>query len=128
MHHGSQGVLLREPRLYILNKNLSLDGMVCTLYNTPYQAGCELSSTHQSGQKCGSGETKIADALGLHDKCDRRNPGMEYCCKLNGLPKPLTNCHWVGQGGCADNTCSDTEVTLETDNVGDNGLTACLCQ
>lgn len=53
---------------------------------------------------------------------------MEYCCKLNGLPTPLRNCHWVGQGGCADNTCSDTEVTLETDNVGDNGLTACWCQ
>lgn len=41
-----------------------------------------------------------------------------YCCKTS--EPPLKNCHWVGQGDCADNTCSAVEVTLRTDQLGDN--------
>lgn len=46
-----------------------------------------------------------------------------YCCKT--AEPPLQNCHWVGQGDCADNTCSAVEVTLRTDQQGDSCL-GCL--
>ncbi|KAI8241268.1 Glucan endo-1,3-alpha-glucosidase agn1 [Colletotrichum sp. SAR 10_96] len=42
-----------------------------------------------------------------------------YCCKND--PPPLSNCHWVGQGDCADNTCNNKEVTLILDQGGGDG-------
>lgn len=49
---------------------------------------------------------------------------MKYCCK--GKKAPLERCHWVGQGDCADNTCSDTETTLLVDHRGDEGGWVCF--
>ncbi|KAM5443139.1 putative chitinase [Microsporum ferrugineum] len=46
------------------------------------------------------------------------NHGNSYCCPAT-RPPPYKDCHWVGQGDCADNTCDKTEVTLETDTRGD---------
>jgi hypothetical protein len=48
--------------------------------------------------------------------CVTWNGPQHYCCKSD--PVPLLNCHWVGKGDCADNTCNDAEVTLATDNQG----------
>lgn len=49
-----------------------------------------------------------------------------YCCKNN--PPPFSNCHWVGQGDCADNTCNNKEVTLILDQGGGDGnLCSCEC-
>ncbi|KAL1614362.1 hypothetical protein SLS54_009789 [Diplodia seriata] len=47
----------------------------------------------------------------------------KYCCPE---PKKFTNCHWVGQGDCADNTCTNSEgeddgsIELMTDSFGDS--------
>ncbi|KAJ6071566.1 hypothetical protein N7499_009580, partial [Penicillium canescens] len=49
--------------------------------------------------------------------------GNHYCCPKSE-PIPLKNCHWVGKGDCADNTCNAEEVTLATDNMGD-AFTGC---
>ncbi|KAK2766602.1 hypothetical protein FQN53_006662 [Emmonsiellopsis sp. PD_33] len=43
--------------------------------------------------------------------------GNHYCCKKSE-PIPYKDCHWVGTGDCADNTCSDSEVTLEVSDRG----------
>ncbi|KAL8305540.1 hypothetical protein RB600_008430 [Gaeumannomyces tritici] len=43
-----------------------------------------------------------------------------FCCSR----KQLSNCHWVGQGDCADNSCNNKEVTLLTSSRGDSG-TSC---
>lgn len=51
--------------------------------------------------------------------------GYHYCCKKN-RPIPLNDCHWVGKGDCADNTCAKSEVVLWTDNFGGtDGSGAC---
>jgi chitinase len=49
--------------------------------------------------------------------------GNHYCCKKD-RPIPFRSCHWVGQGDCADNTCSKSEVTLWT-NDQDDSYSAC---
>ncbi|KAK2803673.1 hypothetical protein FQN50_006889 [Emmonsiellopsis sp. PD_5] len=43
--------------------------------------------------------------------------GNHYCCKKSE-PIPYKDCHWVGSGDCADNTCADHEVTLEVSDRG----------
>ncbi|GKZ39502.1 hypothetical protein AbraIFM66950_000449, partial [Aspergillus brasiliensis] len=68
--------------------------------------------------KCASGETSVATATNLYDKCTVFHHSMHYCCKTK--PAPLTNCHWVGKGDCADNRCSSSEVTLATNGQGDS--------
>ncbi|CAI0644031.1 unnamed protein product [Colletotrichum noveboracense] len=44
--------------------------------------------------------------------------------EMEGDPPPLSNCHWVGQGDCTDNTCNNKEVTLILDR---GGLEGTLC-
>ncbi|EGE82986.2 bacteriodes thetaiotaomicron symbiotic chitinase [Blastomyces dermatitidis ER-3] len=45
--------------------------------------------------------------------------GNHFCCPKS-QPMPYKNCHWVGEGDCADNTCNENEVTLEADSRGDS--------
>lgn len=52
--------------------------------------------------------------------------GSSYCCPATSQ-RPLSNCHWVGKGDCADNTCSASEVTLLVDNRGDS-YSGCNCE
>ncbi|KAH9999574.1 hypothetical protein F4779DRAFT_635983 [Xylariaceae sp. FL0662B] len=74
------------------------------------------------GSSCGSDEQEIAKTWSLNgDWCPLFSSGMRYCCK-GKMRDSLQNCHWVGKGDCADNTCSDTEVTLETDPAGDGSF------
>ncbi|KAK2611936.1 hypothetical protein QQS21_002042 [Conoideocrella luteorostrata] len=61
---------------------------------------------------CHPDEKKAAYAFS-----DKDGEGQAYCCKAN-RPMPVSNCHWVGQGDCADNTCSKTEITLTTSSKG----------
>ncbi|KAK3681407.1 glycosyl hydrolase family 71-domain-containing protein [Podospora appendiculata] len=49
-----------------------------------------------SASSCGAGYKRVGV-----DQAD---------CGNNGAP--LSNCHWVGQGDCADNTCNAAEVVL----------------
>ena len=60
----------------------------------------------------------MAFTLSLDDVCRLWKHDMHYCCKYNRAP--LLNCHWVGQGDCADNTCNDHEVVLARDQQGDS--------
>ncbi|CAG8150355.1 unnamed protein product [Penicillium salamii] len=71
------------------------------------------------GSKCLSGETSVATAVSLEGKCSGSKKGQHYCCR--DKPVPLSNCHWIGKGDCADNTCNDSEVMLITDNKGGGG-------
>ena len=47
-----------------------------------------------------------------------------FCCDD---PLPLRNCHWVGGGDCADNTCTKTEVTIARSDIGGEG-SMCRCE
>ncbi|KAK2590532.1 hypothetical protein QQS21_011782 [Conoideocrella luteorostrata] len=64
--------------------------------------------------RCSSDEKKVAY---IYD--DQDGEGQSYCCKRD-KPMPVSNCHWVGQGDCADNTCAKTEITLTTSSKGGN--------
>ncbi|KAJ5956606.1 hypothetical protein N7501_010885 [Penicillium viridicatum] len=87
------------------------------------------------GASCKSTETSVAKATNLNGmrlpqekalefvltqtgQCTSSSGPQHYCCKSN--PLPLENCHWVGKGDCADNTCNSSEVMLATDNQGDS--------
>lgn len=52
---------------------------------------------------------------------------MKYCCKTDVEVMPFAECHWVGQGDCAQNRCDESEITVATDPLGNNGLKQCLC-
>ncbi|KAL4958708.1 uncharacterized protein BDV14DRAFT_194358 [Aspergillus stella-maris] len=72
--------------------------------------------------QCHAGEVKIASSEygdGMTKGCGEgyEELAQSYCCPRSSA-MPLENCHWVGKGDCADNTCSPTEVTLATDTVG----------
>ncbi|KAI8161859.1 Glucan endo-1,3-alpha-glucosidase agn1 [Colletotrichum sp. SAR 10_86] len=70
-------------------------------------------------EKCAGDETQVAQASELEGKCGLGTLTNRYCCKNN--PPPFSNCHWVGQGDCADNTCNNKEVTLILDQGGGDG-------
>lgn len=73
----------------------------------------------KSEQTCPVDEHEIATAIDTPDQsCSVFKYMSRYCCKT--AEPPLKNCHWVGQGDCADNTCTALEVTLRTDQLGDN--------
>ncbi|KAK5993960.1 hypothetical protein PT974_07398 [Cladobotryum mycophilum] len=76
-------------------------------------------------KSCKDGEVSVAYAENLGGRCDSWSGyGMNFCCNSNA--KPLDNCHWVGRGDCADNTCNNKETVLAVDTYGDNyGGKAC---
>ncbi|KAK2026961.1 hypothetical protein LX32DRAFT_723107 [Colletotrichum zoysiae] len=81
-----------------------------------YWSGCETS--------CKDDEQDLATAVDTPDQsCSLFKYMSHYCCKTS--QPPLRDCHWVGKGDCADNTCSANEVTLRTDSLGDS-LLDCL--
>ena len=41
----------------------------------------------------------------------------DFCCPT---PTKFGNCHWVGQGDCADESCSAADVEILTDAYGDS--------
>ncbi|TID00248.1 Mutanase [Colletotrichum higginsianum] len=63
---------------------------------------------------CTSDESLVAQRT--ENSCLLATTPLKYCCKNS--PPPLSNCHWVGQGDCADNNCNNKEVTLLLDSVG----------
>ncbi|KAK2007854.1 hypothetical protein LZ32DRAFT_34490 [Colletotrichum eremochloae] len=78
-----------------------------------YWSGCETS--------CKDDEQDLATSIDTPDQsCNLFKYMSHYCCKTS--QPPLRNCHWVGKGDCADNTCSANEVTLRTDSLGDSRL------
>lgn len=72
-----------------------------------------------SGSKCSSNQQKVAYQWDRTGWGTVFKHGNEYCCP-KGKSAPLEDCHWVGKGDCADNTCKNTEVTLERDTGGDS--------
>ncbi|KAL3429986.1 hypothetical protein BDV09DRAFT_31381 [Aspergillus tetrazonus] len=75
--------------------------------------------TSGNGKRCDDGDEEIAHKWDGNSWSTVASHGSSYCCpKADKMP--LENCHWVGKGDCADNTCSATEVTLLTDNRGDS--------
>lgn len=78
-----------------------------------------------SGNACGVDEQEISTAWRATQMCYDTQGPQKYCCAT--YKPPLTNCHWVGQGDCADNTCNNAEVVLLTNPYGDNG-NACACK
>lgn len=52
---------------------------------------------------------------------------MKYCCKTDVEVMPFSDCHWIGQGDCAQNRCDESDITVATDPIGNNGLKQCLC-
>jgi chitinase len=79
--------------------------------------------TDHCGDGCNSDENDVAYAWDRWGWATVFCYGYHYCCKKD-RPVPLQNCHWVGQGDCADNTCSASEVTLWTNDRGDK-YTSC---
>lgn len=71
-----------------------------------------------SGGDCDDDEIDVAYASNLNDDCTILKNGMHYCCKTRVAP--FNDCHWVGKGDCADNTCEDDEITLRTHDQGDS--------
>jgi hypothetical protein len=83
-------------------------------------------ASHSGAQICADDETDVAYALALSNSCNSNYFGQHYCCKNK---PPLSNCHWVGQGDCAENTCNNREVTLARDSLGDNQWSCnCKCE
>ncbi|OHX00510.1 alpha-glucanase [Colletotrichum incanum] len=75
-----------------------------------------------SGSGCDEDELVVASAHALTGYCSNdflnKKIGQKYCCKTE--KPPMDNCHWVGQGDCADNNCTNKEVTLTTNPSGSN--------
>lgn len=74
--------------------------------------------TNHCGDDCNSDEESVAYAYDHNGWATVFCHGFHYCCKKD-RPIPLQNCHWVGKGDCADNTCAKSEVTLWTNDRGD---------
>lgn len=85
-----------------------------------------LTLSLSSGDDCGSDEEEVAYAYDRWGWGSIFCNGYRYCCKKS-KPIPFSKCHWVGQGDCADNTCSKSEVTLWTNERGDS-YTGCNCK
>lgn len=85
-----------------------------------------LLSFYPSGSTCKDDEESVAYQWDRTGWGTTFKHGNHYCCPKSE-PIPLKNCHWVGKGDCADNTCNAEEVTLATDNMGD-AFTGCSCE
>lgn len=68
---------------------------------------------------------KVAHAEGNPGGCHLWELGSSYCCK--GKVAPVTDCHWVGKGDCADNTCDNNDITIRRSAYGDSS-SACNCK
>ncbi|KAI0863675.1 hypothetical protein F4860DRAFT_521760 [Xylaria cubensis] len=82
--------------------------------------------TKNVASKCNNDEQKLAYAWDHNGWGSVFSHGNEYCCPKY-KPAPLRNCHWVGKGDCADNTCAKNEITLDSDVYGDS-YTGCSCK
>ncbi|RGP77398.1 glycosyl hydrolase family 71 [Fusarium longipes] len=70
------------------------------------------------GGHCNKDENSLAYSTRFPGQCHLWSYGKHFCCPKS-KPKPLKDCHWIGQGDCADNSCADHEVTLANDNYGE---------
>ncbi|KFA48851.1 hypothetical protein S40293_01490, partial [Stachybotrys chartarum IBT 40293] len=77
------------------------------------------------GGDCDDDEIDVAYATNLHDRCTIMSHGMHYCCRTRIAP--FEDCHWVGSGDCADNTCADDEITLRRHSQGGSAW-GCNCE
>ncbi|PMB70234.1 hypothetical protein BM221_004885 [Beauveria bassiana] len=80
-------------------------------------------------------ESELAKVTQYEDKdkgikgCNWYKDSQRYCCKKgHNDVTAFEYCNWVGQGDCAENRCSGSEVTVHTSSVGENGWKACLCK
>lgn len=89
---------------------------------------CDTSSSRStySGSTCTDDEESVTYQWSRSKWGTVFKHGNHYCCPKS-QPIPLQNCHWVGKGDCADNTCNAEEVTLTTDNQGDTYY-GCACK
>nr|KAI0406599.1 hypothetical protein F4802DRAFT_556676 [Xylaria palmicola] len=79
--------------------------------------GC--SWTKSVGSTCDDDEQRIAYSWDRNGWGTVFKHGNEYCCPKS-KPAPLKDCHWVGKGDCADNTCAKNEITLDSSVYGDS--------
>ncbi|RSL80462.1 hypothetical protein CEP51_006553 [Fusarium floridanum] len=77
-------------------------------------AGCRWTGC---GGRCSDNERVVAKGKTNQGSCGFFWSGGQYCCPKS-KPAPLLNCHWVGQGDCAENTCADSDIQLERDRYG----------
>ncbi|KAK2038509.1 hypothetical protein LZ31DRAFT_608492, partial [Colletotrichum somersetense] len=86
-------------------------------------SGCRWTGCKGS---CNADETEMAYSNDIYNRCPHQafSWGVRYCCK--GGKRPLSNCHWVGQGHCDDNTCNPNEVTAARNSIGDGY--GCRCE
>ncbi|KAM3519834.1 hypothetical protein MY4038_009654 [Beauveria bassiana] len=89
----------------------------------------------ECNEKCSSDERELAKVTQYEDKdkgikgCNWYKDSQRYCCKKgHNDVTAFEYCNWVGQGDCAENRCSGSEVTVHTSSVGENGWKACLCK
>ncbi|KAG6197388.1 hypothetical protein E4U50_007948 [Claviceps purpurea] len=71
------------------------------------------------GSSCGSDQQGIAYIWGMSGGSTILKHGNKFCCPKDHSP-PLLDCHWVGKGDCADNSCGASEVTLLTNSQGES--------
>lgn len=82
--------------------------------------------TLPSGSSCKDDEESIAYMWDRTGWGTVFKHGNNFCCPKS-QPMPYKNCHWVGSGDCAHNTCNENEVTLEVDSRGDS-YSGCSCK
>ncbi|WXC52158.1 hypothetical protein QX201_011817 [Fusarium graminearum] len=69
------------------------------------------------GGKCSEDENSLAYSTQFPRHCSILWFGTHLCCPKS-KPEPLIDCHWVGQGDCAKNSCANYEVTVGTEGYG----------
>ncbi|KAM7216064.1 hypothetical protein V8F06_008537 [Rhypophila decipiens] len=96
---GSKAFCCKDPSY---DRNMRMRGCRWTVCN----GHCQGLETEMAKSKCGF----------YHER---------LCC-MNWVDTgpALKNCHWVGRGDCADNTCSPSEVTVKRSTAGDGAVCA----
>ncbi|UZP44687.1 hypothetical protein NXS19_012499 [Fusarium pseudograminearum] len=77
-------------------------------------SGCKWTGC---GGKCSEDENSVAYSTQFPRHCSILWFGTHLCCPKS-KPEPLIDCHWVGQGDCAENSCANYEVTVGTEGYG----------